>query len=930
MIKPTKLSKRVLVENLRCEYLENPLAVDEPRPRLGWKLTDARSGARQTAYRIQVSRKFSELGAGEADLWDTQKVSSDESQHISFDGIALESRTRCFWRVQVWDEDDVPSDWSEISFWEMGLLEKSDWVGDWIGLDLRDENEDAEYELPPSPYLRKGFSVGKKIKSARLYVTSLGLNEVWINGQRVGDRLLAPGWTDYRKRLYYNVYDVSDLVLEGENAMGAILSYGWYSGYIGYEVFVKHSKVKDFYGKGAAFLGQLEIEYSDGSREIIKSDASWKAKSGPVRKSDILMGESYDATKQLGKWKYPKYKDTDWLDCELIKCRPGELQAYPNEPVRFTHELPAIARHQDSKGNWVFDFGQNFAGVLRLSLKGKPGQTITLRHGEMLHEDGSLMTENLRNARATNVYVCSGASEGETWNPRFTYQGFRYAEVSGLEGEPELSLLTGLVIGSDTERVGSLSSSSPMINQLYQNIVWTQRANWVEIPTDCPQRDERLGWLGDAQLYINSGMYNMNVAAFFKKWMRDVEDAQWKNGAYANFAPKPFNRPKYKYSPAWMEAGIICPYMIYRNYGDKRILETHYESFKKLVSFHLDLVGEGMVYEKGAFRNVTPSGGWGDWLSIGKKTPKFQIANLYFGYMLKLMEEIASVVGKQSDSEFYSRQLDRFQNAFMERYVSDEGWIEGETQTLCAMAIVLKVLPESMDSVNGKRLLVHIDASGGQMETGFIGTSVLMPALSEIGRSDIAYKFLCSVDFPSWGYAVVNGATTVWERWNSYSHETGFYDPQMNSYSHYVFGAVCEWMFGYMAGIRSLAPGYRKVLLQPEVARFQDLNATKAHHDTLYGRIESSWTIEEDRCCWDVVLPANTSGLVRLPIACGEDLSLDGRRLSKKGEKYPLSKNGRFCEFALESGAYRITFSVHKFGEKESELVEEDTAQLGP
>ncbi|MBK1876015.1 alpha-L-rhamnosidase [Pelagicoccus mobilis] len=923
---------RLSTENLRCEYLLNPSAIDERSPRLGWRSVSKRKGARQTAFQIQVSTTRSKLQEGVADLWDTRKTVSDESQQITYSGQPLYSKMQCYWRVKLWDDRDKESEWSEIASWGMGLLEEDDWNADWIGLDLSAENNDPEYELPPSPYLRKGFEVEKKVKAARVYATSLGLHELWLNGQRIGDRVLAPGWTDYKKRLYYNCYDVTDLLLKGGNALGAILSYGWYSGYIGYAVLVQQPKVKDFYGKGAALLCQLEIEYEDGSTESISSDSSWKATSGPVRQSDILMGEVYDARMGLGNWKYAEYDDSNWVQSQLVRCKPGTLQATPHEPMRVTQELPAVNVHQDPDGKWIFDFGQNFAGVVRLSVIGRSGQKITVRHGEMLHEDGSLMTENLRKARATCVYTCSGNPEGEIWNSRFSYQGFRYAEVSGLKEKPDLELLTGLVIGSDLEAVGSFKTSSPLIDQLYQNIVWTQRANYIDVPTDCPQRDERLGWLGDAQIYVNAATYNTNVAGFFKKWMRDVVDAQWENGAYTNFAPRPFNRPRYKYSPAWMEAGIICPYFMYLNYGDTCILETHYDSFKKFMTFHLQSVGESMVYQKGAFRNVTPSGGWGDWLCLGKETPKHQIANLYFGYALKLMASISEILGKESDYAFYSEKFEQFQTAFVSRFVDDGGVIEGDTQTLYAMAIVMEVLPEAMNARLGSNLMRLVDEAEGRMATGFIGTRFLMPALSAIGRSDVAYKLLCNVDFPSWGYSVVNGATSVWERWNSYSHKTGFFSPEMNSYSHYAFGAVCEWMFGNMAGIRPLSPGYRKVLLQPEVTRLQNLDTVNAQHDTLYGRVESSWKLKGDECKWHVVLPANTRALVRLPCEYRKGLLIDGRFLDEKEGEALGSSEGRFCEFELEAGSYLITFSVKALVWKEpsssSELVDHEADKL--
>lgn len=887
------------------------MAVDVAQPRVGWKMNCSRSGARQTAYQIQVASSAVGLKQNAPDRWDSGKIDSPDSQQIVYSGSKLQSRDDCHWRVRIWDETGKPSQWSKIAYWGVALLEQDDWVSEWIGLDLKSENEDLEYELPPCPYLRNEFKISKPIKSARLYATSLGLNEIWINGSRVGDHMFAPGWTDYRKRLNYHTYDVSSLMRKGGNAVGATLSYGWYSGYIGYAVLVNHPRVKDFYGEGAALKAQIEIEFTDGSTQLVKSDSTWRASSGPIRKSDILMGETYDARRELGAWTKPRYDDQKWMPVECQSRKHGPLESYPSPPVRITQELPAISQHRAPNGSRIFDFGQNMAGVVRLSINGRRGQKITIRHGEMLHEDGALMTENLRKARATTEYICRGGKGGETWHPQFTYQGFRYIEVSGLMAEPDLDLVTALVIGNDTASAGGVKTNHAMINQLHRNIVWTQRANFLEVPTDCPQRDERLGWLGDAQIYINSASYNMDVAAFFTKWMRDVEDAQRRNGAFANFAPRPFYRPRYQYSPAWMEAGIICPFYIHRNYGDKRILERHYPAFEKLIGFHLEKVGKAMVYDDSAFREITPSQGWGDWLSLGPETPKHQVANIYFGHILDLMRKISGTLGRKSDVRRYEKLHRAFQDAFLKKYYDPVRGITGDTQTLYAMTIVLGVLPESLLPDLADRLVALIGETKGTMVTGFIGTRFLLPALSRIGRPDLAYKFLCNVDFPSWGYSVENGATSIWERWNSYSHTDGFFDPGMNSYSHYAFGAVCEWMFGSMAGIKPLKPGYEEVLLQPEIIADSEINTVSVHHDCPYGRIRSAWKLRNRQCTWKIEVPPNCRALVRLPASRRKFLHLNQSlmtwRRAKLGNEVDLVA---YCEFELPAGRHVVEFEV--------------------
>ena len=571
------------VAKLRCEFKENPFGIDVLQPRLGWIVTSSARGAVQSAYQIQVASAPEALAEGQGDRWDSGKVASNATNNIEYAGKPLTSRSACYWRVRVWDGADQVSAWSAPASWRMGLLQPEDWAAQWIQYETAAENEDPELLLPPSPYLRKGFTVAKPVKRATLYASALGLFEASINGQRVGDAYFTPGWTNYNKRVYYCSYDVSDLIVEGANALGAILSNGWYAGYVGFGLLQNRGKAgRAFYGDTAAFLGQLEIEYADGSRAVIASDESWRAATGPIRGNDIQMGESYDARREIPGWNAPGFDDSAWKAPQVLPSYNGELEAYPGVAIRCFEEITPVAITEPEQGVYVFNLGQNFAGKARLKVQGPKGTKVVLRFGEMLHSDGRLMTENLRRARTTDTYTLKG--EGvEIWEPRFTYHGFQYVEVRGYPGTPGMDAITGIVMHSDTPLAGRFTCDNAMVNQLFSNINWTQKANFFEVPTDCPQRDERLGWTGDAQIYVRSATCNRDVAAFFTKWLVDLDDDQRPSGAFPDFAPLPYLQEEP--SPAWMDAGIICPYTMYQVYGDTRIIADHYAAYTEFMDY---------------------------------------------------------------------------------------------------------------------------------------------------------------------------------------------------------------------------------------------------------------------------------------------------------------------------------------------------------
>ncbi len=893
----------IIPTSLKCEYRENPVGIDEPKPRFSWVLESNQRNQGQTAFQIICAGKKELLQDKVGDLWDSGKVNSDQTVHVVYNGKPFQSNKTYYWKVKVWDSQNRASEWSEPESFTMGLLNSSDWQAKWIQYDTNPLNENTELHLPPCPYLRKDFTVQKKVQRAFLYVSALGLVEMSLNGQKVGNDFFTPGWTDYNKRVYYFSYDVTPLINSGENVIGAILAEGWFADYIGYSILVNWPQKKNFYGKVPALLAQLVVEYADGSQTIIKTDDTWKAATGPIKEASILMGETFDARLKMDGWNTPGFNDKEWTPVQPGPVYYGKLQAFPGVPVRETQEIKPTEITEPRSGVYIFNMGQNFAGRVRLNIKGEVGTKVTLRFGEMLHQDGTLMTENLRKARATDTYILRGDAEGEVWEPQFTYHGFQYVELTGLPNSPDLETLTGIVLNSNTPRTGFFECSNDTVNKLYSNIVWTQRANYFDVPTDCPQRDERLGWTGDAQIYTRSASYNMDIDAFFTKWLRDLNDAQDPKGYYPNFAPVAFHRTSgqhYFFSPGWMDAGIICPYTIYQVYQDKRVLEHYYDNMKKQIEFY------GTVSENYTCKQDIEA--WGDWLSFGSKTSNHYIATAYYAYDTLLMSEVAAILGKDDDSRYFKNLFTKIQNAFLEKYWKSEGIFVDDSQTTCAMAIYMKLLPEDIEKRAAVRLAELIRQNGNRLSTGFIGCKHLLPALSEHGYDDLAYTLLTSTEFPSWGYEVVNNATTIWERWDSYTIKDGF-KKGMNSFSHYAFGAVCEWMFRYMAGIDMEGYGFKNIIIRPRISR-DKISYVNADYNSIHGKISSHWQREGNNVKLDVTIPANTTALVYVPSPNKKEIFENGTVIGKHKDIKSISSDDGCTVVQIGSGPYKFSFNL--------------------
>ncbi len=930
---------------LRTEYLANPLSLDTTAPRLQWQLVSNERGARQTAYRILVASSAPKLAKDEGDLWDSGKLASDASTQIAYAGKPLASGQPCFWKVQVWDQHSQASRWSVAALWSMGLLKTNDWKAQWIS--YRDHaplhTNRASLFLPPARHYRKAFAAAKPVKRAMIYVSALGLVDLHLNGQPITDSFFESGWADYQKRAYYRAHDVTGQLQRGENCLGAVVADGWYAGYVGYGLLVGYGPNKVgryFYGKTPAFLAQLEIEYTDGARETIVTDTSWQVSSdGPIREADMIMGEAFDARSLQADWcSAHGAKDWKWesairaedngstkaifsdnrgkREVELGFQRPPKLQAYAAQPIRVTQDLKAQRLTEPKPGVYIFDLGQNFAGVIRLKIKGPAGTRLQIRYGEMLHPDGRLMTENLRKARAIDYYTLSGDKGGETWMPRFTYHGFQFVEITGLPAKPSLDTVTGLVLHNDTPLTGEFACSDEVMTRFWKNTQWTQRANFLEMPTDCPQRDERLGWMGDAQIYVRTASYNADVAAFFTKWLDDLVEAQLADGPYPDYCPYPMGHgaKDQNWGTAWTDAGIICPYTIWQVYGDTRLIEKNWDSMTRFMNWRRHRASD--------FRGGKDGNTWGDWLNVNEATPIEFIDAAYFKHDADLMARMASAIGRQQETDDYAALSANIAAQFAKDYQNPDGTLKVNTQTAHVLALTFGLLPGATGKGISDKLTERIAKNDFRMATGFLGTKPLLPALSASGQNDLACRLFQSRRFPSWGYEVVNGATSVWERWDSYTKEHGFngadgtQNAAMNSFSHYSFGAVMEWGFRTLAGIDTAGPGFKQIIIRPNPPtpgsnpEQKPIDWVKSHYDSIHGRIVSNWRRTDSRFELETTIPANTTATIYLPAKGAEAVTESGKALAKaKGVKL-LRLEGDRVVLAVEAGAYRFASTV--------------------
>jgi alpha-L-rhamnosidase len=1073
---------------LECESLVTPLGMDTAKPRLSWKMQDSRSGARQTAYQIQVASKAELLAGGKGDVWDSGRVESENSLGVTYGGPAFEPSKRYYWRVLVWDKDGKAGAPSEPSWWETGLLRQENWKAKWIGYEepelrhVRESgaewitNADGEVPkeadktkhefrfhfdlmkpvrrgvlyatgqdsagawlngkqvmeaapLPPwrqmpwktyairdvsgelrmgqnvlavevvhylnaggggrrpsqtpmnavlyveatdgtvelfkstvegwravlnasgnwqapgfddsawsgakryvaptsgfesgelgNPWptgavksLRQTFEVAKPVASARIYATALGAYQLSMNGRKVSDEILAPGWTDFRERVVYQTYDVTADIKSGKNAIGALLAPGWYSTPLQW--------FRQGYNYGntpPALRAQLRIEYKDGSVDWIMTDEKWKADISPILFAEIYDGETYDARKVQASWNTTAFDDGKWKPAEMIQPKEAQIEWQYFQPIRAEKALAPKKMTKPSPGAYIFDFEQNLSGVVHIRAQGAAGTDVKLRFAEVLNPDGTLYTENLRTAKATDHFILAGKGT-EEFEPTFTFHGFRYVEVSGLKTEPRLEDIKAIPFHTDAPFTATLKTSSVMLNKLWSNILWGQRSNFVGVPTDCPQRDERLGWSADAQVFWRTATYNMDLTTFSRKFGTDLRGTQVGTDMYGIFAPGT-NTPNPGYGTGWSDAGVVIPWTSWIQTGDKQVVEENWAGMEKYLAA-IQAANPDYLWKK---NYGIP---FADWLSPEGVTPVDLIATAYWAYDATLMSQMAHAMGKTDDERKYSELFEKIKAAFNQAYVHADGFVGGvppppvfasgtakllsdkpvETQTGYVLALHMNLLPDSLRSVAAKRLVDRLEANQWRLGTGFLGTPYLLSALTDTGHADVAYRLLLNTEYPSWGYLVQHGATTMWERWNG-DQMRG--DPSMNSYNHYAYGAVADWIYRYAAGIDTVAtdPGFHVIRLHPNFDK--RLGGLDFSYESSYGTIHSEWSIAGSKAIWHLTIPANATGRLPLRKVQAESFQLDGQVLSKNSRIHAANKENNDLEFEIPAGSYEFVVAL--------------------
>jgi alpha-L-rhamnosidase len=835
---------------LRCAHLTDPLSIAPDRVRFSWRLEGGGSDSMQAGYQVQVTHDPARQPSDATVAWDSGRVASSSCSDIGYDGAALRRGDRYTWRVRIWDSAGAASPWSSPASFEVELDPASGWHASWIGLDPAGPSGPADKALQPAPYLRRTFTLAEPPASARLYITALGLYEARLNGARVGDAYLTPGWTDYRQRLLYQAYDVTLLLRPGENALGAIIADGWYAGFVGFD----EKRPRAHYGSAPELLAQLVIMSAAGEETVMATDAQWQGRYAAIRHADLLMGERQDLRLCPEGWDQPGFTADEWRP---VLCRPRDdrpLSADPGPPVRVAESRRPASIAARGDGRFLVDFGQNLTGWVQLRGAGPAGGVVRVRHGEILDAAGGLYTENLRTARQLDEFTLAGTAA--VLEPRFTVHGFRYAEIDAPAPPQDV---VARVAHSAIEATGSFECSEPWLEQLFRTIDWGQRGNFINIPTDCPQRDERLGWLGDAQVFARTACYNRDVAAFFAKWIDDVGDAQLPSGAFSDIAPR--LHLEWAAAPAWGDAGVIVPWTVWKMYGDTSVLRRHYAAMTAWMEF---IERDNPSYLR--TRNLGNS--YNDWLAPGgDNTPPGLLATAYWAYDATLMAQIAQAAGQPADAARYRATAAKIRSAFISAYVSSDGEVSSGTQTAYTLALHMGLVPAHWQEQAAARLVDAIRAADWHLTTGFAGIGYLLPVLSSHGHDDVAYRLLSQQGMPSWRYMLDNGATTIWERWDSIQPGGGFETAWMNSFNHYSLGSVGEWLYRYLLGIDQEpgSAGFGRLLLHPRPGR--PLTWARGRYDSVRGPVSCSWAVTGDSFTYEVSLPPNVTATVRVPAA---------------------------------------------------------------
>lgn len=889
----TITNAQLRIVNTFVENRNKPVGLDERYPRFTWVIASDDRQVLQNAYEIRVSDCREDLEKGVNLAWSTGKIRSGQSVHVNYEGETLKPGTKYFWKVKVWDNKGNVSEWSQADWWQTGLMDPLAWEADWI---TAEQEDDATVN-----YFRKDFKAGStgEIKNATAYISARGMYEASINGKRVGDAYLTPGWTSYNNRIQYQAYDIKELLDEGENTIGIILGEGWYKGRISRKV----------YGSETALLAQLVIEYNDGISVTVKSDGAWKYSTGPVISSSIYDGEIFDSGRAISGWDRPAFDDSSWEQVLVRDYTKTNIIHTYNEPVRKHEELKPQEVIISPEGDTIIDFGQNLVGWVRLKVKGEKGDSIILHHAEVLDRDGNFYTANLRSALQRNIYILNGSEQ--VFEPHFTWQGFRYVKIEGLGKIPEPDNITAIALYSDMEPTGNFTTSNPDLNQLQSNIQWGQKGNFLDVPTDCPQRDERLGWTGDAQVFCSTAAFNMNVNNFFSKWLKDLAADQFDNGNVPVVIPNVLGS-RSAGSAGWSDAATIIPWDIYQSYGDIRVLEEQYPSMKAWVDYLIDTSND--LLRNNGFH-------YGDWLfysldddNAGRSavTDKYLIAQCFFANSLRIVAKTASLLGKEDDNKYYSAIYGQVKEIFNNEFVTPNGQLVSNTQTAYVLALQFDLLPESMRKQAVDRLINNIRAYNDHITTGFLGTPYINHVLTRYDQLGVAYELLLQDTYPSWLYPVKKGATTIWERWNGIKPDGSFQYPSMNSFNHYAYGAIGDWMYKMIAGIQPEEAGYREFVINPRPGG--GLSNAKGELITYYGPISTDWKIENNHFYIEIEIPVNTSAKVYLPASSTDDITEGGKNITNVETVDIVEVKDDYVMLMLGSGKYN--FSVGEYQSK--------------
>ena len=886
------------VSTLKTENLSDPIGIDSRKPRFSWELTapTADRGILQTAYEIRVSRR----PEGKDLVWNSGRITSDQSTQVFYNGPALVEEGSYFWQVRVWDNKGRQSPWSSAGRWQMGPLDPADWKAVWV--------QPAPADTVACPLLRTTFTSKGEVETATVFITAHGLYEAQLNGHRIGDAVFTPGWTSYNHRLQYQAYDVTGLILNGKNAIGALLGNGWYSGYIGYDW--QH----DVYGSKLGLLVQLVIRYRNGKTETIASGPGWKSSTSEVLHSEIYDGETIDHRHSKTGWSLPGYDDRTWNKADTAIFPMDNLVATANEPVRRHETFHATKLLTTPKGEHVIDFGQNLTGWVIVRLKGNDGDSLRLSHAEVLDKEGNFYTDNLRGAKAQDLFILRGHDDAEeVFEPHFTFHGFRYIRIDGWKGSIDPSDFTAVALYSDMPKTGEFACSNALINQLQHNIQWGQQGNFLDIPTDCPQRDERLGWTGDAQVFSRTAAFIRGTENFFSKWLKDVAADQMPGGAVPFVIPNVTGKGT---SAGWADVATIIPWNLYLVYGDTVVLRTQYPSMKAWVEY----------IRHQAKDNLWNTGfHFGDWLfyrpfddNDGRSavTDKYLIAQCFYAHSTQLLIDAARVLGKNDDADTYSVLLKKIKDAFLREYMTPDGRLVSGTQTAYVLALQFDMLPESLRKQAAERLVRNVQDYNYHLTTGFLGTPYLCHVLSRYGYTRVAYRLLLQDTYPSWLYPVKMGATTIWERWDGIRPDGSFETPGMNSFNHYSYGAIGDWMYRVIAGIDTDedGPGYRHSRIAPQPGG--GLDSAGADLLTGYGRLSSHWRMAGDSLSMDITVPVNTISTVTIPAPAGGMITEGGKKLADVKDIAIESVGEGFLAVRVGSGTYHFVLVQHLQGDR--------------